>query len=312
MSQNSRHALVLGIALSLGPAAAAAQQAGMLVLEAPSSVQTMAYGNAPYLYTTSPALLFEAPGLIERADGVLASYQRYGSEGTLASIAGAGSALGGGFAVGVQYMRYGLDGGFPVERDLQSVALTDGEIGVTEFVGSIGYARTLFGVRTGAVLKYAEQSANRARDGNVAFDVGLAKEVGPVVLALTGRNLGGDLRLSPAPAGTQEAELELPTQWVAGVSLEEFQVGPLDMHVTSQVARRRDGQYIPAGGVEVSYWPVVGYTFRLRGGLQRVYEDDRSPFTFGAEFTADDIGIEYAFQSFDGEGNAHRFGLRWR
>ncbi len=259
----------------------------MLLLESPASVETMAYGNAPNLFSSSPALLFEAPAMLGRVSGVSAGAQRYGSAGTLASIAGAGEFQGGGFALGVQYMRYGLDDGFPVLRDLQSEALTDGSTGVTEFVGSVGYARTLFGVRAGAVIKYAEVSADASRDGKVAFDFGLAKDVGPVMLTVSGRNFGRNLLLS-------------------------FEVGPLDMFATSQVIRRRDGEYIPAGGVELSYWPVAGYTFRLRGGLQRVPHDERSPFTFGAAFTGDDITIEYAFQSFDGEGNAHRIGLRWQ
>lgn len=312
MSRTVRHALGWLTVLFAGGVPVAAQQAGMLLLESPSSVETMAYGNAPYLYTTSPALLFEAPALLGRARGVAGGLQRYGGEGTLASIAGAGTFQGGGFAVGVQYMRYGLEDGFPASRDLQSEALTDGSTGVTEFVGSVGYARTFFGVRTGAVLKYAEQTADATRDGNLAFDFGLAKDVGPVMLTFSGRNFGGDLLLSPAPDAPQTTELEMPQQLIAGASLDDFEVGPLDMFVTSQVIRRRDGQYIPAGGVEFSYWPVAGYTFRLRGGLQRVPEDERSPFTFGAAFTGDNITIEYAFQSFDGEGNAHRVGLRWQ
>jgi hypothetical protein len=290
----------------------AAQQAGMLVLESPAGVETMAYGNAPNLFTSSPTLLFEAPALLQRAQGVAASFERYGGAGTLASLAGAGEFQGGGFAFGAQYMRYGLDAGFPDMRDIQGVALTDGSTGVTEFVGSVGYARTLFGIRAGAVLKYAEQSANAARSGKAAFDFGLARGVGPVMLSLSGRNFGQNLLLSPGPEGPQAVELEMPQQLIAGATSDDFEVGPLDMFLTTQVTRRRDGEYIPAGGLELSYWPVNGYTFRLRGGLQRVPDDARSPVTFGAAFTGDNITIEYAFQSFDGQGNAHRIGLRWQ
>ncbi|MDH3733505.1 MAG: hypothetical protein OEU54_08215 [Gemmatimonadota bacterium] len=287
------------------------QSAGMLVLEAPASTESMAYGNAPYLFSASPSLIFYAPGLIETTAGVDASLQRYASEGTLASAAAAGSVFGGGFAIGIQYMRYGT-AEFPTIRDVQSQALTEGSIGVSEFVGTIGYARTILGIRTGATLKFAEQSGNATRESGAAFDLGLAKDVGPVMISLAGRNFGGDVTLSPGPEGSQDVTLELPRQYIAGVSVDDFEVGPLDMFLTSQVIRRRDGEYIPAGGVELSYWPVAGYTFRLRGGLQRVAGDDRSPFTYGAAFTGDDITIEYAFQAFDGEGNGHRIGLRWR
>ena len=288
----------------------------MLALEAPAATEAMAYGNAPYLYSQSSSLLFYSPGLIERAEGVEGSLQTYGGDGTLASIAGAGSVFGGGFAVGVQYMRYGTDE-WPLHQDLQSIALSGGELGVTEFVGTVGYAQTIFGIEAGATLKYLEQSVNLASVSGVAFDFGLAGELGPVMISLAGRNFGGDLDLSgepvaQPPAAARPDRVELPQQLIAGASVEDFELGPLDLLATTQVMRRRDGEFIPAGGVELSYWPVVGYTFRLRGGLQRVVEDDRSPVTFGAAFTGDHITIEYAFQSFDGEGNAHRFGIRWQ
>ncbi|MDX1394869.1 MAG: hypothetical protein R3195_10770 [Gemmatimonadota bacterium] len=293
------------------PASAAPQQAGMLVLEAPSSVETMALGNAPYLFSSSPTHLFEAPSEIGRAEGVAASFQRYGGAGTLLSVAGAGDLLGGGFALGLQYMRYSPADGFPAERDMQSVAFEDGPVGVTELVASVGYAHDLFGFEVGGGVKYTEENADAAHDRGVAFDFGISRGIGPVRLAFTGRNFGKDPELAPGPEGPEPVGLELPRQLVAGVSLRQFQLGPLDMFATSQVTRRRDGQYIPAGGIELSYWPVVGYTFRLRGGLQRVVDDERSPFTLGAGFTADHITLEYAFQAFDEHAGAHRLGLRW-
>ena len=97
-----------------------------------------------------------------------------------------------------------------------------------------------------------------------------------------------------------------------GVSTEQFQLGELDMFFTSQVTRRDDGEIIPAGGVEVSYWPVQGYTFRVRAGAQRVVDDGRSPLTFGLAVTGDALTLEYAFQSFDGDGAGHRFGFSIR
>jgi hypothetical protein len=164
----------------------------------------------------------------------------------------------------------------------------------------------LFGLRTGVGLKFLEQAVDGADGRGFAVDLGLAKELGSFLIHIGARNLGPDVDVSGGGP-----ELELPSQLVAGVSLESFEVGELDMLVTSQVVRRRDGEIIPAGGLEVSYWPVAGYTFRVRGGVQRT-DDDRSPFTFGAAFTGDDFTLEYAFQPFDGEGSGHRFGIRWR
>lgn len=296
-----------------------AQQAGMLVLESPASTEAMAYGNTPYLFSTESGVMFYAPALIPRASGVTAGVHRYGAVGTQATLSGAGNGLGGGFAIGMQYMRYGSEPGLPVARDSQSVALDVGSIGVTEFVGSLGYGRQVFGLRSGIVVKYIEQSLDQSGDRTVAFDVGVAGDIGPFMINLAGQNLGSDLEIVNAPCpgcavgpAPDTTVAELPMQVVGGISLDDFQVGPFDMFVTARTTRRRDGQFIPAGGVEISYWPVTGYTFRLRGGLQRVVGDARTPFTFGAAFTGDNITVEYAFQGFDAAGNAHRFGVRWR
>ena len=290
----------------------------MLVLEAPASIEAMAYGNAPYLFSDEAGLLFYSPALLEQSSGVATGLQRYGSEGTLMTLSGAGAGLGGGFAAGIQYMRYGTPLSLPKERDLQSLAFTRGARGVTEFAGSIGYARTVFGIRAGAALKYLQQTIDSYQDQTWAADFGLAKEVGRTMISLAAKNLGSDLKIVEQPCPTCELteplvthNLELPSQIVVGVSVEQFEVGEFDMILTSQVMRRRDGEFIPAGGVEVSYWPVQGYTFRIRTGLQRVTEEDRSPFTVGAAFTGDNITIEYAFQAFDERGRAHRFGLQW-
>ena len=278
---------------------------GALVLEAPASVEAAAYGNAPYLFGGGADLLFYAPALIARADGMASGLQRYGSEGTLATLAGTGSVGLGDFAVGLQYLRYNGRGIGP-GPDLQGVAATPDGSPVTEFAASLGYARELFGVfGAGIVAKYLELQFARGMDRAIVLDVGVAREFGPTMVSLTARNLGSDLEL-------HGRGVRIPTQLALGVSTERFEVGELDMFLTSQLLRRRDGEIIPAGGVELSYWPVQGYTFRLRAGLQRVVEDERSPFTFGFAFTGDALTVEYAFQAFDVDGNAHRLGLSFR
>jgi hypothetical protein len=276
-----------------------------LVLQAPASVEAAALGNAPYLLGGGADLLFYAPALIRRADGTAASLHRYGSEGTLATLASKGSVGLGDFAVGFQYMRYGNPGP-PPYPDFQVAAFGDGEP-VTDFAASLGYARPLFGVvDVGVVARYLELHYKRAlRDRTLVVDLGVAREFGPAMVSLAVRNLGSDLE-------TRRITDRIPTQLALGVSTEIFEVGELDMFLTSQVARRRDGEIVPAGGVEISYWPVQGYTFRLRAGLQRVVEDQRSPFTFGLAFTGDALTLQYAFQAFDVDGNAHRFGLSFR
>ena len=302
-------AAVAALWLTVAASAAEAQsrRAGYagLVLEAPASIEAAAFGNAPYLLGGGAELIFYAPALIGRADGMAASLQRYGSEGTLATLAGTGSVGLGDFAVGLQYLRYTTEG-LPGTPDIQWPAVTAEGPPITEFVASLGHSRELFAsVEVGVVAKYLEYQFVSRTERTTLLDVGVAREFGPTMVSLAARNLGSDLEL-------RGRGLRIPTQFVMGVSTEGFEVGELDMFLTSQVARRRDGEIIPAGGVEISYWPVQGYTFRLRAGLQRVVEDRRSPFTFGLAFTGDALTFEYAFQAFDLAGNAHRFGLRFR
>ena len=279
-----------------------------LVLQAPASVEAAAYGNAPDLRGGGADLLFYAPALIGRASGTTASLHRYGSEGLLATLASTGSVGLGDFAMGLRHMRYG-GAGTAVLPDLQSAAFGDGGP-VTEFAVSLGYARTLFGgIDAGVVARYFElHFLHELQDRALAVDLGVVREFGPALVSLALRNLGSDLEGRPIA----DDRAGIPTQLAVGVTTETFEVGALDMFLTSQLARRRDGQLIPAGGVEVSYWPVQGYTFRLRAGLERVVEDKRSPFTFGLAFTGDALTLEYAFQAFDVDGDAHRFGLSFR
>ena len=298
---------VLAIGGSPGGGTAQSRSDGYaaVVLEAPASVEAAAYGNAPYLFGGGADLLFYSPALIARADGLSAGLHRYGSEGTLATLAAKGAVGMGDFAVGLQYLRYYVIGTHPTPGLQGMLASPDGSP-ATEFAASLGYARELFGLfGAGIVAKYLELQLPRGMDRAVLLDLGVAREFGPAMVSLAARNLGSDVSV-------RRQGLKIPTQFTIGVSTRRFEVGELDMFLTSQVARRRDGQIVPAGGVEVSYWPVQGYTFRLRAGLQRVVEDERSPFTFGLAFTGDALTLEYAFQAFDVDGNAHRFGLSFR
>ncbi len=295
----------MGMGAGVGAAQSRAEGYGAIVLEAPASVEAAAYGNAPYLFGGGADLLFYSPALIGRADGMAAGLHRYGSEGTLATLAAKGTVGLGDFAVGLQYLRYDVIG-VPQTPDLQRMLVSPDGSPATEFAASLGYARELFGLfDAGFVAKYLELQVPRGMDRVVLLDLGVAREMGPAIVSLAVRNLGPD-------ASVRLQGLELPAQLALGISTESFEVGELDMFFTSQIVRRRDGEIIAAGGVEVSYWPVQGYTFRLRAGLQRVAEDERSPFTFGLAFTGDALTLEYAFQAFDLDGNAHRFGLTFR
>jgi hypothetical protein len=43
-----------------------------------------------------------------------------------------------------------------------------------------------------------------------------------------------------------------------------------------------------------------------------VHGDGGEPISLGAALVADRLQVEYAWRAFDGVGDAHRVGLRWR
>ena len=57
---------LLQIGLLAASTPASAQEVGMLVLEAPASIESAAYGNTPYFFSNEAALLFYSPALIEQ------------------------------------------------------------------------------------------------------------------------------------------------------------------------------------------------------------------------------------------------------
>ena len=89
----------------------------------------------------------------------------------------------------------------------------------------------------------------------------------------------------------------------------------LSRPVLASVALVRGGDVVPAGGVEVAYVPVEGWTFSGRVGARYVKERQpayASPLTFGLGFSLDRVSIDYAFEPFVGPGAAHVLGLRLR
>ena len=67
----------------------------------------------------------------------------------------------------------------------------------------------------------------------------------------------------------------------------------------------------PAGGGEIGYSWLDGYTVALRAGARRPEPGER-PITAGAGFTMDRLSFDYALESLSGSRVAHRFGLRVR
>ncbi|MCZ6917191.1 MAG: hypothetical protein O7I93_10475 [Gemmatimonadetes bacterium] len=301
-----RRQLLLPLLLAAIPRTAAAQSDGNapLLLELPSSTRGLGLGGAFVLSNPDADAIFAAPGVLNSARGAGVTMQRYGSESSLLSLAAAMAWAGGGLAFGLQSLSYGMDGTtLRSVPDDASALLGTGSVTSAELVASVGYGRVIKGLQVGLVGKYIEQRIAGARSVTAAADLGVAvRELG-ITWSLMAQNLGPGLTIGES--------LPLPRRVTFGASTRSRPVGPLDLLASATVSRLRDGDIVPAGGLEISYWPITGRTFTVRVGGRRVPGGTRSPITFGAAFTGDRITIEYAFEEFDAPGAAHRFGVRW-
>lgn len=291
---------------SLAGAGAQSNGNAPLVLELPASTRALGLGGVFVLSGTTSEAVLHNPGLINAARGFGVDVQRYSSSGTLGTVSAATALGSGGLAVGVQVLSFGMAGASVVDVPFDARALLQpGPVAASEIVGTIGYGRVIKGFRIGVAAKVLEQRIGSNRDATAAFDIGMVRRVFGITWGIAAQNLGPGL-------GTGGPDVPLPHRVTLAAATSTRPVGPLDLLAIAAVSRRRDGEFIPAGGIEISWWPIIGRTFTGRIGLRRVPDDGTSPVTFGAAFTADNFTIEYALEQFDGPGAAHRFGLRWR
>ena len=277
-----------------------------LLLELPANGRAASMGGAFGYGTADTDVLFYNPAWLSDAQGGSLSVARYGSASTLFGVTAAREWSGGTIAIGVQVLTYGSAFADLTDPFFNETALLQsGPVGASAAAVSLGFGREFGAVRLGVTTKVVEQRLAGADDHTGAVDVGIGTEIGDVNLGLVAQNLGPGLEIGASGR-------PLPHNVTAAASHSSIPIGPLDLVTAIAVTRLRDGEFVPRGGIEVSYWPVVGRTFRGRFGVQRVPHGEASPVTFGLAFTGDNITIEYAFQTFDAPENAHRFGFRWR
>ncbi len=306
-------ALILLLALPPLPLAGQLLDRGPMVLELPASTRAAALGNTFALGFRDSDALFYQPALLDRAQGMAGSLQRFDENGTLVTFSGATDWFGGGVALGVQHLSYESPLTAPFTGpDLLGLSADEGDLrdegftAASETVLSVGYGRTLKGIRMGVVGKLLEQRLGHRKAGTMAADLGVAASPGVVTLGLAVQNLGPDLSF-------KGEEIPLPTRFTLGASSQAAPVGPLDISASTGVSYRLDGDVVPSVGLEVAYWPVSGRTFVGRIGYRERSDDfSADPISFGMAFLGDAIILEYTYQGFDAGNPSHRFGLGWR
>lgn len=256
--------------------------------------------------SSDPEAVFYNPAGLMQARGVEVGVQRYGRGATMGSMAVAIPFAPGGLGIGVQLLDYGAyctDCDDAVVSREGALAGARGAFPASAMAASIGFGRTLFGVRVGATARYIEQRIPSARDGAIAADIGASRRVGPIDVALAVQQLGGRLEL----AGKR---WELPRRATVGAQFDRLPAGPFDIAGSAALSLLAGGDVTVGGGVEIGYTPLDGYTIAGRAGLRSVPAGDVGPLSLGLALVRDRIQLEYAFQPLPGPDDLHRVGLR--
>lgn len=302
--------LIAAATLTVGAGPVAAQSAGILpqANRLPASTRAMGLGDAYQTESGHADAVFYHPALLEGASGFGLDWQRWSSESSAAAASAAVEWLGGGVGLGLRSLQYSV-----VDEDLAAPGGQDhlfgtGSVPVSERVASLGYARTLpwFGVDVGIVVDLVDERVGTTQNTVTLFDVGAARDVGPVTVALTAHDIGRKPIVDVDDA---------PALWTVGVGGYGKQVGPLDVGLAAQVGVDHEEELTWGGGVEIGYWPIQGRTFVARVGVQDTPETgDLGRLTTGFAFWGDDITVEWAFRPVSGadEAGTHRFGVRFR
>ena len=297
--------LPLWAAASVTGAAAQVRETAPLVLELPASARAAGLGNAYVLASADNDALFYNPGLLDTSRGLGASVAFYG-RAALFTLSAAAEWWRGGVGLGVQTLSFSADAPDAGAHALGEAGLSDGgDTNASETVLSAGYARVLFGFRSGIVAKLVEQRLPGERDVTFAADLGIARRFGLVTVGFAAQNVGRQPELEGRDA-------DLPLAFSLGAATQTGPVGPLDVTLSAGGSLRDDDRIAASAGVEIAWWPVSGRTFMARIGFRHVDDDRARPLTLGAGFAGDRIILDYAVQDFEAGEPVHRVGIRWR
>ncbi|MEJ7809955.1 MAG: hypothetical protein WKG32_05985 [Gemmatimonadaceae bacterium] len=291
-------------ALAAAPAARAQKTVGFapLVLRLPASARALAMGNA-FVAGRGSEMIFYNPAQLSSTPGLGVSVGRFGSASTAAARS-ASSALGaGGIGLGAQMLDYGATSG--ATPRVGSALTTRGPEASASLAASLGAAYPFRGIRWGFAVKYAQERFPTSRGSRAAFDVGVAKDAGPVTLAVAAQNLGGGFRVG-------SSLLRLPRAVTAGFFGGALPMGAFDLTAGASVSVRQGGRVTPAAGAELGYIPLDGWSVVGRVGVRRAEESGPGIVTLGGGLGLDRLSLDYAYEAFDGPGGAHRVGIRIR
>ena len=291
--------LAAALALAAGPASA---QESPLLLRLPASARGLALGNVLPPGAGDAEATFYYPAFFRQMTGIAGNMLWLGADTVAVSAAGAAQWLGGTIAIALRSASYSAS----CRCAFPSTLTAPPPVPVSERVAQVGFGRSVKGIGLALTAKYIDQRRDLDRGARWALDASAGQAIGPVRLAFAARNLGPDLHVG-------DATVPLARQLsLAAAPPDAAPVGPLDLLPVAQLAWERGARFAPAAGLEIGYWPVVGRTFFLRGGVQRPQPATSArPFALGAGFNGDRIALDYAALPLKGGRATYQVSLRW-
>lgn len=307
-------AFIIGLFPAAGVMAQTSQLYSPVVLLVPAGARSLATGNVGVAGRDDDVLFFN-PSQLAIARGFSASGERYSPTASGGSLSSVTRFNNGGIGVGVRLVDYRLRTGlFPADRGSM---LDGGGAPATSVEASVGLAQVYKGVRGGIAAKYVEDDADGIRVSRAAFDVGLSKDMMRFyTVGLAVQNLAADVTVpcsvARCPAGVSGGTTSVlpPLRTTLGVAGARG-VGEFDVAGTAAVSLLRTAFVVPAGGAEIGYSWLDGYSVALRAGARRPLPGERA-LTAGAGLTMDRLSIDYALETLSGSRMGHRVGLRVR
>jgi len=279
-----------------------------IVLRVPASTRMLAMGEAA-VAERDDDVVFYNPAQVAIARGTSASGERYTSSTSGGAMSTVLRLASGGVGLGASWIAYGSPfNRYPLSRG--DLALPGSALESTSMLATLAIAQTYKKFRVGVAGKYLADAQGSDLQGVVA-DVGVSRDVGafgvPFTAAIAVQNIGSDFEVKPAGPGVTSA---LPTRYTAGVG-GGWPVGLLDLAIFAQASMLPDRFFEPAGGMELGYSWLDGYSLAGRVGARRPEAGTRA-FTAGAGLQIDRLTIDYALETLDHGHVGNRVGLRIR
>jgi hypothetical protein len=121
---------------------------------------------------------------------------------------------------------------------------------------------------------------------------------------------GGTAALAVTNIGDRSGARTSPTQTALGWN-RQMQADGFDLGFATQLSVR-NSWLGAAGGAEIGYGWIEGWSATLRAGAHRTETAAQRPVSFGGTLNADRLAFDYAVELFEGGRYAHHISVRWR